>query len=144
MSFNNRKAAQRLAVTALLLMAAAGAGGLAQAAPAHAGGEKHDRDSGPAAPEPERQAGAERGVTITNTGTEKLILGERDWPEGFERGPRVEHECHETLAPGERCEIPVRFVPTQVREYLGELKIATSDLEHPVLIVILAGAGIAH
>ena len=125
---NNNSVAIRFAGAAIVLMATTGAPVMAE-------------DGWRAADDDERAAN--EVVTIRNTSPEPLTLGAPIFPEGFVHGRHLERECRSKLAVGEECRISVRFVPTHVGEYSGELKIPVKDPQKPYLTVTLTGHGIA-
>jgi hypothetical protein len=129
MKFKNKNnVAIRFAGAAIVLVATSGAPVMAE-------------DGRRAADEDDRAAN--EVVTIRNTSREPLTLGAPIFPEGFVQGRHDERECRSKLAVGEECRISVRFVPTHVGDYSGELKIPVKDPQNPYLTVTLTGRGIA-
>ena len=133
MSFeNNNKVVTRLAGAAIVVMAAANTPAFAQTAVvmiAAAMGPTSTSD--------------ERVVTVSNTGLNTLKLGAPEFPKSFVRGGPVARECAETLAPGDACEIAIRFEPTEIGLQTGKLTLTTGDPQQPQLVVTLSGTGIA-
>lgn len=121
MIYNSKNAATRLAGAAIAMMAVVGAPALAQRAPTT----------------------DDKVVTIRNTGKEPLKLGALQFPEGFARGAPVPKGCGAILPAGESCQISIRFVPTHVGEYSGELTMDSGDPQNPYLIEQLTGTGVA-
>ena len=120
MSDKKSNAATRLAGAAIVVMAVTGVPALAQTAPAN-----------------------DQVVTIENTGTQPLVLGKPEWPAGFVRGAPIPGACEPgtVIHAGGHCELPVRFVPTRVGKYSGELVIPVDGGNS--FIVQLTGTGVA-
>jgi HYDIN/CFA65/VesB-like, Ig-like domain len=133
MSFENKnKVVTRLAGAAIVVMAAANTPAFAQTAVvmiAAAVGPTSTSD--------------ERVVTVSNTGSKTLRLGAPEFPRSFVKGGPVARECAETLAPGDTCEIAIRFEPTEIGLQTGKLTLTTGDPQQPQLVVTLSGTGIA-
>jgi hypothetical protein len=142
---NKSNASTRLAGAAILMVAVTGVPALAQTAPEpaerhhddDASFQRHHGDHDDDATFHER----ERVVTITNHSKDAMVLGTPEWPTGFERGAPVPGECKNVLPAGDHCELPIRFVPSQVGRYSGDLVIPVNAGEQ--FVVRLTGTGIA-
>lgn len=82
-------------------------------------------------------------LKITNTGNEELILGTPEWPKGFVRGTPVPGECGKVIPVGGHCKWSIRFVPTTVGKYSGELIIPMNNGNARSVVVKLNGTGLA-
>lgn len=120
---NNSNVSTRLAGAAILMVAVTGGAALA------------DTPS----------AANDRVVTIKNTTNEPLELGTPEWPKGFSRGARIEGECRKErrIPAGGECQLPIRFEPSQVGSYSGDVVISVQDGKLPSVVIHVTGTGIA-
>ncbi len=85
---------------------------------------------------------APQTVTLSNTGTAPLSYGLA--LSGAQAGDFAQtHACSGTIAAGSSCSIDVTFLPSAMGARSAALEISSSDLAQPLLVVPLAGTGIA-
>jgi hypothetical protein len=87
-------------------------------------------------------AGAQRIVTVSNTGTAPLLIsGISVTGTGFVRSVLSPGSCNTTVNVGSTCTINVTFLPTSSGLKTGTLLINSNDPANPTLTVSLTGTG---